>query len=446
MAGWNAPAHGFPNSTSPGLFSFFSMLDPKLIRETPELVRAALAKKHLSVDLDAVLAVDAAWRTLLQEVELLRSTQKAANTAMAALPKGSPEFIAKVQEMKAVSSQVKEKEVQLKDAEEKVRVAMLSLPNLPHVSVPEGRTPEENVTFATHGDVSSVSAHAVAHWEIAGFERLFDFARGAKVTGAGFPFYVGDGARIVRALLQFFLDEDVKAGYTEVSPPIFVNAASATATGQLPDKEGQMYETSDPLYAVPTAEVPLTNFFRDEIVDESMLPIYRCAYTPCFRREAGSYGKDVRGLNRLHQFDKVELLKWVHPATSYDELDKLRGDAERLLQKLELPYRVLLMCGGDVGFAQAKKYDLEVWAAGQKRWLEVSSCSNFEAFQARRAQIRFRAKDTGRPELVHTINGSGLAVPRVLAALLENNLQQDGRVRIPAPLVPYFGKEYLSFT
>jgi len=422
------------------------MLDPKLIRETPELVRAALAKKHLSVDLDAVLAVDAAWRTLLQEVELLRSTQKAANTAMAALPKGSPEFIAKVQEMKAVSSQVKEKEVQLKDAEEKVRVAMLSLPNLPHVSVPEGRTPEENVTFATHGDVSSVSAHAVPHWEIAGFERLFDFARGAKVTGAGFPFYVGDGARIVRALLQFFLDEDVKAGYTEVSPPVFVNAASATATGQLPDKEGQMYETSDPLYAVPTAEVPLTNFFRDEIVDESMLPIYRCAYTPCFRREAGSYGKDVRGLNRLHQFDKVELLKWVHPATSYDELDKLRGDAERLLQKLELPYRVLLMCGGDVGFAQAKKYDLEVWAAGQKRWLEVSSCSNFEAFQARRAQIRFRAKDTGKPELVHTINGSGLAVPRVLAALLENNLQQDGRVRIPAPLVPYFGKEYLSFT
>ena len=446
MAGSNVPAHGSPNRTSLGLFSFFSMLDPKLIRETPELVRAALAKKHLSVDLDAVLAVDAAWRTLLQEVELLRSTQKAANTAMASLPKGSPEFIAKVQEMKAVSSQVKEKEVQLKDAEEKVRVAMLSLPNLPHGSVPEGRTPEENVTFSTHGDISSVSGHAVPHWEIAGFERLFDFARGAKVTGAGFPFYVGDGARIVRALLQFFLDEDVRAGYTEGSPPIFVNAASATATGQLPDKEGQMYETSDPLYAVPTAEVPLTNFFRDEIVDESMLPIYRCAYTPCFRREAGSYGKDVRGLNRLHQFDKVELLKWVHPATSYDELDKLRGDAERLLQKLELPYRVLLMCGGDVGFAQAKKYDLEVWAAGQKRWLEVSSCSNFEAFQARRAQIRFRAKDTGKPELVHTINGSGLAVPRVLAALLENNLQPDGRVRIPAPLVPYFGKEYLSFT
>ena len=224
-----------------------------------------------------------------------------------------------------------------------------------------------------------------------------------------------------------------------MSPPIFVNAASATATGQLPDKEGQMYETTpDHLYAVPTAEVPLTNFFRDEIVEEAALPIRRCAYTPCFRREAGSYGKDVRGLNRLHQFDKVELLKWVHPAASYEELEKLRGDAERLLQKLELPYRVLLMCGGDLGFAQAKKYDLEVWAAGQKRWLEVSSCSNFEAFQARRAQIRFRSKESGRPELVHTLNGSGLAVPRVLAALLENNLQPDGRVRLPAALVPAF--------
>ena len=421
------------------------MLDPKLIRETPELVRAALAKKHLSVDLDAVLAIDAAWRAQLQEVEQLRAQQKAANSAMAALPKGSPEFIAKVTEMKAVSARAKEREAGLKETEDKFRVAMLSLPNLPHASVPEGRTPEENVVCAANGDVAAVSPHAVPHWEIPGFDRLFDFARGAKVTGAGFPFYVGDGARIVRALLHFFLEENVRAGYTEVAPPIFVNAASATATGQLPDKEGQMYETADPLYAVPTAEVPLTNFYRDEIVEEAALPIYRCAYTPCFRREAGSYGKDVRGLNRLHQFDKVELLKWVHPATSYDELDKLRADAERLLRKLELPYRVLLMCGGDVGFAQAKKYDLEVWSAGQKRWLEVSSCSNFEAFQARRAQIRFRGKESGKPELVHTINGSGLAVPRVLAALLENNLQPDGRVKLPAALAPYFGRDHLSF-
>jgi seryl-tRNA synthetase len=422
------------------------MLDPKLIRETPDAVRAAIAKKHLDVDLDAILAIDSAWRAQLQDVEALRGKQKAANTAMAALPKGSPEFVAKVAEMKAVSAEVKAREGQLKETEEKFRTAMLSVPNLPHASVPEGRTPEENVVFSLHGAHETARPHSVPHWEIPGFDKLFDFARGSKVTGAGFPFYVGEGAKLVRSLLAFFLDENAKVGYTEVAPPIFVNAASATATGQLPDKEGQMYETTpDHLYAVPTAEVPLTNFFRDEIVDEAALPIYRCAYTPCFRREAGSYGKDVRGLNRLHQFDKVELLKWVHPATSYTELDKLRDDAERLLRKLDLPYRVLLMCGGDLGFAQSKKYDLEVWSAGQKRWLEVSSCSNFEAFQARRAQIRFRTKETGKPELVHTINGSGLAVPRVLSALLENNLQADGRVKIPDAIVPYFGKEYLTF-
>src|SRR5258708_3525312 len=422
------------------------MIDTKLLRENPDAVRAAIAKKHLDVDLDAVLALDAAWRAQVAEVEGLRAKQKSANNDMAALPKGSPEFIAKVQEMKAVSSQVKERELQLKETEEKWRQAILTLPNLPHSSVPEGAGPDDNVVCATHGDVTAVSPVAKAHWEIPGFEKLFDFGRGAKVTGAGFPFYVGDGARLVRALVQFFLDENVKAGYTEVAPPIFVNAASATATGQLPDKEGQMYETVDHLYAVPTAEVPLTNFFRDEIVDEASLPLFRCAYTPCFRREAASYGKDVRGLNRLHQFDKVELLKWVHPTTSYDELDKLRQDAERILQKLGLPYQILLMCGGDLGFAQAKKYDLEVWAAGQKRWLEVSSCSNFETFQARRAQIRYRSKETGKPELVHTLNGSGLAVPRVLAALMENNLQPDGRVKIPGPLLPYFGKEFLSFS
>jgi seryl-tRNA synthetase len=417
-----------------------------LIRETPDLVRAAIAKKHLTVDLDGVLAIDAAWRAQLQEAEHLRSVQKAANAAMAALPKGSPEFIAKVAEMKAVSAQAKEKDAAAKAAEERCREAMLTLPNLPHASVPDGRTAEENVVFSTHGDPAAASACAVAHWDIPGFPRLFDFERGSKVTGAGFPFFIGDGARLVRSLINFFLEEDARAGYLEVSPPIFVNAASATATGQLPDKEGQMYETTpDRLYAVPTAEVPLTNFFRDEILDESALPVRRCAYTPCFRREAGSYGKDVRGLNRVHQFDKVELLKWVHPGSSYDELDRLRDDVESLLRKLEIPYRVLLMCGGELGFAQSKKYDLEVWAAGQRRWLEVSSCSNFEAFQARRAQIRFRSKDAGRTELVHTLNGSGLAVPRVLAAILENNLEADGRVRIPAALVPYFGKSHLAF-
>jgi seryl-tRNA synthetase len=422
------------------------MLDPKILRETPDVIRAAIAKKHLEVDLDAALALDTQWRAQLAEVEALRGRQKAANSEMAALKKGSPEFLAKVQEMKGVSAAAKEKEAQLGALEARWRAAMLTLPNLPHASVPEGRTPEQNVVHSTHGEPAAASPLAVPHWEIEGFSRVVDFERGAKVTGAGFPFFIGDGARLVRALIQFFLEEAGRAGYREVSPPIVVNAASATAVGQLPDKEGQMYQTAeDQLYLVPTAETPLTNFFRDEIIDEALLPVYRCAYTPCFRREAGSYGKDVRGLNRVHQFDKVELLKWVQPATSYDELESLRAHAEGLLRKLELPYRVLLMCGGDVGFAQAKKYDLEVWAGGQKRWLEVSSCSNFESFQARRAQIRYRSRETGRPELVHTLNGSGLAVPRTLAALLENNLQADGRVRIPAALAPYFGKEWLSF-
>jgi seryl-tRNA synthetase len=426
------------------------MLDPKLLRESPDIVRAAIARKHLDVDLDAVLALDAGWRALLQEVEQLRSAQKAANNDMAKLPKGSPEFQAKVGEMKTVAAQVKERQAALGEIEEKCRAAMLALPNIPHASVPEGRAPEDNVVFSTHGDPDAAPATlagcARPHYEIPNFKNLFDFDRGAKVTGAGFPFYVGDGARLVRALLHFFLDEAGRAGYTEVNPPVFVNAASATAVGQLPDKEGMMYETvADGFYAIPTAETPLTNFFRDEILDEAALPVCRCAATPCFRREAGSHGKDVRGLNRLHQFDKVELLKWVHPSKSYEEHDKLRDDAGRLLQKLGLPWRVLLMCGGDLGFAQAKKYDIEVWAAGQKRWLEVSSCSNFEAFQARRAQIRFRAKETGKPELVHTLNGSGLAVPRVLAAILENNLQPDGTVKIPEVLAPYFGKNTLNF-
>ena len=421
------------------------MLDPKILRETPELVRAGIAKKHLNLDLEAVIKLDADFRALKHKYEENQSELKA-HSARFAQAKNNAEELQKVKEGIAKFQKIREGFPDLKEFEARWHEAMLALPNLPHASVPEGAGPGDNRVHATHGEPGAVGPHAVPHWEIPGFDRLFDFPRGAKVAGAGFPFYIGDGARLVRALVRFFLEENAAAGYVEVAPPIFVNAASATATGQLPDKEGQMYETTpDRLYAVPTAEIPLTNFFRDEIVEEAALPINRCAYTPCFRREAGSYGKDVRGLNRLHQFDKVELLKWVHPETSYGELEKLRGDAERLLQKLELPYRVLLMCGGDTGFAQAKKYDLEVWSAGQKRWLEVSSCSNFEAFQARRAQIRFRAKTSGRPELVHTLNGSALAVPRVLAALLENNLQADGRVRLPAALAPYFGQEHLSF-
>ncbi|MEZ5276021.1 MAG: serine--tRNA ligase [Opitutaceae bacterium] len=422
------------------------MIDTKILRETPDVLRKAIADKRNDCDLDAVLEIDGRWRTRLAEVERLRSEQKSANTEMAALPKGSPEFIAKVQVLKAASARLKQEEAVLKELESEFREAVLTIPNIAHHSVPVAPDPSGNQTVDTWGEIAPPPAHAVPHYEIPWFSRIVDFDRGGKVTGAGFPFFVGQGARLARALVQFFLNEAGSAGYEEVSTPLFVNAESATATGQLPDKEGQMYQTVEGgLYAIPTAEVPLTNFFRDEILDPESLPVRRVAYSPCFRREAGSYGKDVRGLNRVHQFDKVELVKWVHPDNSYDELETLRGNSENLLRKLGLPYRVLLMCSGDLGFAQAKKYDLEVWAVGQQRWLEVSSCSNFESFQARRAGIRFRSAETGRPEYVHTLNGSALAVPRTFVAILENNLQPDGRVRIPEVLRPYYGGDELGF-
>ncbi|MDX2110476.1 MAG: serine--tRNA ligase [Verrucomicrobiota bacterium] len=421
------------------------MIDIKLLRESPELVRTAIAKKKFKdIDIDAVLALDTERRTVIAEAEVLRASQNAANSDMAKMPKGSPEFIEKVKEMKTLSGQVKELQAKQTEIEEKFQAAFLTIPNLPHESVPVGRTEEENIVFSTWGDPASASPAAKPHWELPFFANSVDLARGVKVTGAGFPFYVGDVARLVRSLLQFFLDEDSAAGYTEVMPPIMVNAASATATGQLPDKEGQMYFSPvDGFYMIPTAEVPVTNLYRDEIIDHKALPLKHCAYTPCFRREAGSWGSHVRGLNRLHQFDKVEIVKWTHPDTSFDELESLRGDAERLLQKLELPYRTLLMCTGDIGFAHAKQYDLEVFAAGQKRWLEVSSCSCFTDFQARRANTRFRDAD-GKVRFVHTLNGSALAIPRVLAAILENYLQADGRVKIPSVLVSRMGKEYIG--
>jgi seryl-tRNA synthetase len=288
------------------------------------------------------------------------------------------------------------------------------------------------------GEKPSFDFEPKPHWELAEMHGLIDFERGAKVTGAGFPFYIGKGARLQRALIQFFLDLAGEVGYTEIQPPLVINEDSGIGTGQIPDKEGQMYEAMrDNLYLIPTAEVPVTNFHRDEIMDAVELPIKYAAYTPCFRREAGSYGKDVRGLNRLHQFDKVELVRFVHPDESYDHLEQLREDAERAVQQLGLPYKRLLMCTGDMGFTQSKKYDLEVWSAGQDRWLEVSSISNFEAFQARRANIRFRPEDGGKPQFVHTLNGSALALPRIVATILENNQRADGSISIPDVLRPY---------
>ena len=419
------------------------MLDLKYFRENTDAVRAGVAKKKFACDIDAVLALDEERRRIIHDAETRRAEQKAANAAMAKLPKGSDEFREQLARMRELAAQVKALQAEQAEVEAKWKTAFMAVPNLPHESVPPGDSEADNVVVAQWGDpeATAAGAAAVPHWELPGFAGYVDLGRGAKVTGAGWPFFVGDMARLVRALLQFFLEENTRAGFTEMMPPICVNAESATATGQLPDKEGQMYEVpGDGLYVIPTAEVPVTNYYRDEILAEDDLPLHACAYSPCFRREAGSHGKDVRGLNRVHQFDKVELVKWVHPDKSFEELESLREHAEGLLKKLELPFRTLLMCSGDIGFPHAKQYDLEVWAAGQGRWLEVSSCSNFTDFQARRANIRFRDAE-GKPRVVHTLNGSGLAVPRVLAALLENNADKAGRVQLPQVLRPWFGAD-----
>ena len=420
------------------------MIDVKILREQPEKVKRLVSLKKFDCDIDAIIAFDAERRRAVSAFEDARAAQNAASKAMAELPKGSPEFLAKVAEMKSVSAKVKELSSAADAAEAKWKQMLLTIPNMPDESVPVGKSDKDNVTLYTWGDIDSIK-NAKPHWDLPFFDEMLDFKRGVKVTGAGFPFYTGDMARLVRSLLALFLDEARSNGYRELMCPIMVNAASATATGQLPDKEGQMYhDAQDDYYMIPTAEVPITNFYRDETFEESQLPVYACGYTPCFRREAGSWGKDVRGLNRLHQFDKVELVKWVHPDKGFEELDKLRKDAEGILQKLGLPYRVLAICTGDIGFPHAKQYDLEVWAAGQQKWLEVSSCSCFTDFQARRANIRFRPADGGKPRHVYTLNGSGLAIPRVLAALLENNVRDDGKVAVPEVLKKWFGADTIG--
>lgn len=420
------------------------MIDIKLLREQPDQVRAALAKKKFHCDIDRVLDLDQARRQAITDAEKERAQQKIASQDMASMAKGSPDFTEQLALLKKISAKVKALESTAKQADADFQQAFLSIPNLPDASVPVGQTEADNQVVATWGNADADYPHAQPHFSIPWFESRIDFARGVKVTGAGFPFYVGEMARLVRALTNFFLDEARVNGYEEVLPPLVVNEASAIATGQLPDKEGQMYaDGNEGLYLIPTAEVPVTNFYRDEIFEANQLPIYRCAYTPCFRREAGSWGAHVRGLNRLHQFDKVELVKWTDAGSSMKELEQLRSDVERTLQKLDLPYRVLSMCSGDIGFPHAKQYDIEVFAAGQQRWLEVSSCSNFTDFQARRAGIRYRGID-GKPQPVHTLNGSGLAVPRVLAAILENHLQADGRVRVPECLQTWMQQTHIG--
>ncbi|MEP0545919.1 MAG: serine--tRNA ligase [Rhodothermales bacterium] len=420
------------------------MLDLQTLRDDPDRVRQAMRDKgdYDPSLVDRVLEVDEQRRAAVSELQEAQTELNASSKQIGQLMGQGKRDEAQVliQRTADLKQRVKELEDEPKRLEEEQRRLLLEIPNLAHPSVPVGRTEADNEVAFTWGDTPTFDFEPLPHWELIERHELVDFERGAKVAGAGFPFYIGKGARLQRALVQFFLDLAGEAGYTEMQPPLVVNEASGIGTGQIPDKEAMMYEAErDELFLIPTAEVPVTNFFRDEILAADALPTKFAAHTPCFRREAGSYGKDVRGLNRLHQFDKVELVQFVHPDASYDALESLRENAERAVQALGLPYRRLLMCTGDMGFTQSMKYDLEVWSAGQDRWLEVSSISNFEAYQARRANIRFRPADGGKPQFVHTLNGSGLALPRIVAALLENNQQADGSISIPEPLRRYTG-------
>ncbi|HSN09460.1 MAG TPA: serine--tRNA ligase [Hanamia sp.] len=417
------------------------MLQVNFIKANREEVLKGLKKKHFSEFslVDSIIAMDDERKKLQFELDERQSKINAVSKEIGQLmAKGEKQLAEEkkleVASMKSLLQPVSE---QLSVVETSLYDDLIKLPNLPHTSVPEGKTPEENEVVREGGEKPSLSKDAVPHWDLAKKYNLINFEIGNKVTGAGFPFYKGKGAKLQRALIQYFLDFNTEAGYTEYEPPFMVNEASAYGTGQLPDKEGQMYHaTVDNLFLIPTAEVPLTNIYRDEILKEDELPIKMTAYTPCFRREAGSYGKDVRGLNRVHQFDKVELVQLVHPGKSYEVLEEMLLHVEKLLQSLNLPYRILRLCGGDMSFTSALTYDFEVYSAAQEKWLEVSSVSNFESFQTNRMKIRFKAD--GKTQLVHSLNGSSLALPRIVAALLENNQAEDG-ILLPQILHSYFG-------
>ncbi|MCC5942391.1 MAG: serine--tRNA ligase [Balneolaceae bacterium] len=420
------------------------MLDITFIRENIALVKQGMINKgeKNSEVVDLVLQKDEEWRSVVTQLDRLRAEgNKKAKQIGVLMGQGKKEEAQKlIKETGDNKEEVKELEAKLTTLQAERDDLLYQIPNVPDESVPVGHTEDDNQVFKTWGKPAK-DEWLQPHWDIAAEKKWIDFDRGSKVTGAGFPFYVGQMARLQRALINFFLNEAVENGFTEIQAPYFVNEDSARGTGQIPDKEDMMYTIPrDGFFAIPTAEVPVTNFHRDEILAMDELPIYYTAYTPCWRREAGSYGKDVRGLNRLHQFDKVELVKFVHPDTSDSELETLREYAESLLEKLNLPYRTLLMCTGDMGFTQTKKYDLEVWSPGQQRWLEVSSCSNFGSFQARRMQLRYK-NEKGKTEMVHTLNGSGLALPRIVASILETYQTEAGDVIVPEVLKPFMGSD-----
>lgn len=418
------------------------MLQLSVIRQNPAFVKERLAVKHFTETsiVDDIVSLDDELRKLKQESEDTQSKIKKLSEQVGMLMKNkqTEEANAVKKEVEPLKSQLATSQEKLSNIEKSLNDLLVRLPNLPSEKVPPGKTPEDNVVVREGGARPQLPANAVPHWDLAKKYKLIDFELGNKVTGSGFPFYTGQGAKLQRALIQYFLDFNTAAGYIEYIPPYFVNQDSAFGTGQLPDKEGQMYHvTADDFYLIPTAEVPVTNIYRNEIIKESDLPVKMTAFTPCFRREAGSYGKDVRGLNRLHQFDKVELVQLVEPEKSYDTLDEMVSHVEKLIQSLGLPYRILRLCGGDMSFTSALTYDFEVYSSAQEKWLEVSSVSNFESFQTNRMKIRYKGA-SGKTQLVHSLNGSSLALPRILASLLENNQTEQG-INIPEPVRKYFG-------
>jgi len=423
------------------------MLPIQLFRQEKDRIIAGLQKKNFKETelVDKIIALDETRRQLQVASDAMAATINSASKSIGQLmAQGKKEEADQLKtEVTQNKEQAKDYVQKLGELETELNEMIVRLPNLPHATVPAGKTPEENEVVRSGGSTPDLSAQKLPHWELAAKYRLIDFELGNKITGSGFPVYIGQGARLQRALIAYFLDYNTKAGYTEYYPPYMVNEQTAYGTGQLPDKEGQMYHiTEDGFYLIPTAEVPVTNVYRDEIIPEQQLPVKMTAYSPCFRREAGSYGKDVRGLNRVHQFDKVEIVQLVHPERSYEVLEEMVVHVEKLLQSLGLQYRILRLCGGDMSFTSALTYDFEVYSAAQERWLEVSSVSNFENFQTNRMKIRYK-DGSGKTQLVHSLNGSSLALPRIMACILENH-QTPGGVKVPEALQPFFGSEMIG--
>jgi seryl-tRNA synthetase len=421
------------------------MLDARYVRENVEYVREALRKRGYEFPLQEFLSLDEKRMAVLRETEELRNRRNVVSEEIGRRKRQQEDATVQLEEMKGVSEKIKSLDEKLKSLEEETKMLLLTIPNIPDQSVPVGKDETENVEIRRWGTPGEFGFEPLNHWDIAETLDIIDFERASKIAGARFALMKGPGARLERALMNFMLDLNTSRGYKEVFPPVLVNRESMTGTGQLPKFEAELFRVADPeFYLIPTAEVPVTNIHRGEILKESDLPLYYTAYTPCFRREAGSYGKDTRGLIRQHQFNKVELVKFVKPEDSWNELERLTADAEDILQRLGLPYRVITLCTGDLGFSAAKTYDLEVWLPGQNRYREISSCSNFLDFQARRASIRFRREGKKGTEFLHTLNGSGLAIGRTLVALLENYQQKDGSVVVPGPLRAYMGTDRIG--